>query len=104
MKVNWRSIWCDFQRAYDKNACDWPGQKKMIRKIVDSHFKDNDINWKQIWKTFERWTDECPTCHQTCQNGFHTEWAGKDGQEKELERLLKLEVMTNKLFKKKAAA
>jgi len=101
MKTNWPKIWRDFQKAYDKHCCDWPGQKKMIRKIVDGYFEGNDINWKQLWKEFDRWCDTCPTCSQICNQGFHTEWDGKGGQEEELEWRLKQALKFYKVPKKK---
>jgi hypothetical protein len=101
----WTKIWRDFQKAYDKSGCNWPGQKKMIRKIVDGYFFEvAEINWKQVWKEFEQWCDACPTCGQKCNDGFHTEWGGKDGQEKELEHLLKVQVNLFKVVKKGKAA
>ena len=101
MNVQWKRIWRDFQRAYDKHCCDWPGQKKMIRKIVDAYYEDNEIDWKKLWGGFDRWCDTCPSCGQKCNDGFHSFWEGEDGQEVELERRLKLELKFYKVPKKK---
>ena len=103
MKTNWPKIWREFQKAYDKKCCDWPGQKKMIKNIVDSHYFENDINWKYVWQAFDKWCETCPTCGQKCKDGYdpHTYWEGEEGQEAKLQQLLKEELKGYKDIKRR---